>query len=257
MMSAQTSVIFLVLLALLAPPALAGDDPGTAKAIKGLKKELRKIARSPWVAKKHDEIKTILDSLEALGGTDAGLAALEGARVQDEDIRNRVFALAEENHSDDMLKPLGKLLEDKDLRKDSDLKKRVAHAYQVIGNDKAMEPLSEMIRYDEDDAEVVADAAAALATFPNAKIDKRKIAVKKMIDLYESTYNLMKSVRPEDRIQSKIAGKKYRVYGRPLRESLQALTGRQLAQPREWRRWWNDCKKSKDWRKCKSKLDKD
>ena len=95
-----------------------------------------------------------------------------------------------------------------------------------------------------------------LATFPTAPIEKRKTAVKQLINLYESTYNLMKSVRPEDRIQSKIAAKKYRVYGKSLRASLQSLSGQQFSAPKEWRRWWNDCKKSRDWKKCKSKAHK-
>jgi len=41
------------------------------------------------------------------------------------------------------------------------------------------------------------------------------------------------------------------VYGRALRAALQAMTHQQLTQAREWRRWWNDCKKSRDWKTCR------
>jgi hypothetical protein len=248
----------LLLAPALAGPALAGDggaeeisETGRKKAVAGLGKSLGKLAKDPRLARKMDEVKKLIDSLEALGGPDAGLAALKGVGITDEPTRDRLFVLIESAQDKRTLKPLLALLEDKQFRRDADLKRRVAHALAVLADAKAIEPLSDLIRYDED-AEVVAEAADALAVFAGAAIEKKRIGVRRMVDLYGSTYNLMKSVRVEDKLQVKRAAERWKVYARSLRGSLQALTGRQLTKPQEWRRWWNDCKKSKDWSKCSS-----
>jgi aminopeptidase N len=227
------------------------SESARKKAISGLGKSLGKLARDPRLARKMDEVTKIIDSLEALGGPEAGLAALKGVGITDEATRERLFVLLETVQDKRALKPLLALLENKQFRRDPDLKRRVAHALAVLADDKAIEPLSDLIRYDED-AEVVAEAADALAVFATATVEKKRIGVRRMVDLYGSTYNLMKSVRVEDKLQVKRAAQRWKVYARSLRGSLQAMTGRQLTKPQEWRRWWNDCKKSKDWSKCSS-----
>ena len=246
---------------LLLAPTLGGtalaDDVGAEeiseaarkKAISGLGKSLAKLAKDPRLERKMDQVRKILDSLETLGGPEAGLAALKGVGITDEATRDRLFALIEGAEDKRTLKPLLALLENKHFRRDADLKRRVAHALAVLADPKAIEPLSDLIRYDQD-AEVVAEAADALSVFSGAAIPKKRIGVRRMVDLYESTYNLMKSVRVEDKLQVKNAARRWKVYARSIRASLQALTGRQLTKPQEWRRWWNDCKKSKDWSKC-------
>ncbi len=230
-------------------PAEEISEAARKKAITGLGKSLGKLAKDPRLERKMDQVTKIVDSLEALGGPEAGLAALKGVGITDEATRDRLFTLLETVQDKRALKPLLALLENKQFRRDADLKRRVAHALAVLANPKAIEPLSELIRYDQD-AEVVAEAADALAVFVGATIEKKRIGVRRMVDLYESTYNLMKSVRVEDKLQVKNAARRWKVYARSIRGALQALTGRQLTKPQEWRRWWNDCKKSKDWSKC-------
>lgn len=242
----------------LGPAQTASADAeadATRRTIAGLGKRLRKLARSPHVLKKLDEVNTILDALAVHASPAAGLEALGGAAIPDEKVRARIFAFAEENHDKKMLKPLIGLLEHKDTRRDVPLKRLIVHALSVLADPIALEPLGDLIGFDED-AELVADVCAALGVFAGAKIEKRKPVVKALVDLYGYTYNLKQSIRPEDKILTKIASKRWRVYSVPMRTALQTLTGKQWTRSHEWRRWWNDCKKAKDWSKCKSKLDK-
>ena len=69
-----------------------------------------------------------------------------------------------------------------------------------------------------------------------------------MVDVYTATWNLMMSMRPEDKVIAATMKKKWKVYGRSVRAALQALTGEQtLTRPQEWREWWNANKKRTDW----------
>ena len=249
-----------ILLAAPQPPAAAGEDdkgkeekPAVTEAarrsaIRGLRSKVRKLATSAWREKKTPELLEALDALEVLGGTEAGRAAMGAIPHPDPKVRDKAFALIEREHDASFVKPLVQVLEDKDMRRDADAKRRIAHALSVIADPKAIEPLSDLIRFDED-PEVVAEAADALTTFASVKVAERKPAVKRLVDLYESTWNLKESVRQghKDKVMKKEAQERYEVYGKPLRHALQALTGVQLTRPAEWRRWWNDNKKRGKW----------
>ena len=241
-------------LALLAGPAWTADDPAPApretarkKAIKGLKSKIRRIARSPWAAKKRTEVLKFIDSLKALGGYEAGLAALEAVRDDGKDVRDAAFDVIESNHHPKLVAPLAKWLDNKDFRRDADLQIRIAHALAVMADAKAIEPLVTLIRTDID-AKVVDEAARALATYAAQPTNKKRDCVRRLLGVYATTYNLMMSMRPEDKIQKKVMGERYKVYGKTVRNALQALTGQQLSRPQEWRQWWNKNKKAKNWK---------
>lgn len=260
----STFPALVLLLALLvaapAPRAEAAEDPDKGKeapaateaarknAIKGLGSKIRKLARSPRPEKKQAELMKHLEALAALGGTEAGRAAMGALPHPAEEVRDAAFAIVEREHDKSFLKPLVQMLEDKRYRRDTDAKRRIAHALAVVAEPGAIEPLSDLIRFDED-PEVVAEAADALASFASAKVPQRKPAVKRMVDLYESTWNLKESVRQDhkDKVLKKEAMDRYKVYGKPLRHALQSLTGVQLTRPAEWRRWWNSNKKRTKW----------
>ena len=173
---------------------------------------------------------------------------MEAIPNADRAVRDAAFDLIEREHNKSFLKPLVLLLEDKDYRRDPDAKRRVVHALSVVAEPGAIEPLADLIRFDED-PEVVAEAADALAGFASVKVPLRKPAVRRLVDLYESTWNLKESVRtePKDKILKREAEDRYKVYGRSLRHALQALTEVQLTRPAEWRRWWNSNKKRDKW----------
>ena len=239
-----------------APSAAAEGDAAAERArkakLKTLKKKIRKLANSPYRLKpeKIEQLKTQLESVAALGGPEAGLASLEALAHPDLEIRDLAMGTVEREHDKSFVKPLVKCLEDKRFRRDADAKRRIAHALAVVADKSAIEPLTSLIRFDED-PEVVAEAADALAGYAAAPLALRKPAVKRLVDLYESTWNLKESVKTEqkDKILRREATEKYKVYGKSLRYTLQTLTGVQLTRPHEWRRWWNDNKKKKKWSK--------
>ena len=228
----------------------AATERGRKNAVKGLRSKLRKLARSPYAHKPEKKAQFLkdLEALSALGGVEAGRAALEVLPHTDKDVRDAAFEIVEREHDKALLKPIVELLESKGLRRDADAKRRLAHALSVISDPGAIVPLSDLIRFDED-AEVVAEAADALAGFTTAKLELRKIAVKRLLDLYDSTWNLKESVKTDkrDKILRRKATARYKVYGKSLRFALQALAGVQLTRPQEWRRWWNENKKKKKW----------
>jgi HEAT repeat protein len=259
--SIRRPLFLLTLMLLLSAPAGAacaaeGDiatDRARKSAVKGLKKKIRKLANSPYREKpgKKAEIIKHLEAVSALGGVEAGLAALEALHHPDKEIRDTAMGIVEREHDKAQLKPLIALLEDdKKLRKDADARRRIAHALSVVADPGAVEPLADLIRFDED-PEVVAEAADALAGYAAAPLAKRKEAVRRLVDLYESTWNLKESVKTgqRDKILRKEAQKKYKVYGKSLRYALQSLVGIQLTRPQEWREWWNENKKKNKWKR--------
>jgi hypothetical protein len=215
-------------------------------AIRGIRSKLRKLTASPYALKKKDEILKNLEALGALGGKEAGAAALAAVRLNEATVRDAAFELVEREHDKVLVKPLAALLEDKRYRRDADVRRRIAHALSVMADPSCIAPLATLIRFGED-AEVVAQAADALAGYGRAPQKLRRDAVKRLIDLYSGTWNYKESVRPADKVISKIATARYKVYGKSLRFALQALTGTQLRRPHEWRKWWNVNKKNKKW----------
>ncbi|MDJ0522323.1 MAG: HEAT repeat domain-containing protein [Planctomycetota bacterium] len=257
------TAILLALLFAAPPEALAKDDPAAKKpalkeagrknAIKGLRSKVRKASRSPYAMKKKPEVLKHLEALAALGGKEAGRAAMEAVRHPDAEVRDRAFDLIEREHDKSFTKPLAAMLEDKAFRRDFDARRRIAHALAVVADPDAVEPLASLIRFDED-SEVVAEAADALAGYATAPLKVRKPAVKRLVDLYSSVWNLKESVKTDhkDKIMKKEAQARYKVYGKSLRHALQSLTGRQLTRPKEWRQWWNENKKKKSWKRGKT-----
>lgn len=213
--------------------------------IKGLRKDLRKWAQGPYAVEHKADILKALDALGTLGGLESARAALEAVRMDDKDVRDRAFALVDRLHDKALIEPLAEFIDDKDTRRDFDLHQRVARSLTVTAHASAIEPLTRLIASEEE--QVVAAAADGLATFAEAKVELKREAVQRMIDLYESTWNLMNSVRPEDQKGAKVAARKWEVFGKPLRQALQALALQQLSRPKDWRRWWNDHKKDPKW----------
>lgn len=232
-------------------PAWAEDPPNPAmeeaKAaqVKELRRDLRKWAQGPYAADHKDDILKALAALTSVDGVEAAKAALDAVFMPDVDVRDKAFALVERVHDRALVEPLAALIEHKDLRRDFDLHRRIAHALTVTAHVSALEPLTGLIA--SEDAHVVAQAADGLATFAEAKVEQKREAVQRLIDLYESTRNVMDSVRPEDKVAAKIAHEKWEVFGASLRQALQALTQQQLTRPKDWRRWWNDHKKDAKW----------
>jgi hypothetical protein len=243
-----TALLALLLVVAGAATGLAqGEDAAQVarlEAVRGLARQLRKAARALRPDK--PEILTLLDALDALRGHEAAQAALEGVALTDAEIRERIFALVDREHGPELVEPLSGVLSAKQHRRDADLRRRVARSLGVAGAPAAVAPLTTLIRTDED-AGVVAAAADALATYAAAPLGARKEAVRTLIDVYESTWNLSLSIHPEDKVIATVMKERWRIYGSAVRHALQALTGQTLTRPQEWRWWWNKNKKRTDW----------
>jgi len=228
------------------PPPPAVNEVARREAIERLGKSLRKDASSPRAEKLREEIVKDLEALEALDGADAARAALEALAFDDDAVEKRVLAYVETVHDASLVKPLAALLEHKDYRRRFRLHAGIAHAFAVIAAPTAIEPLTELIG--SEDPKVVAAAADALGGFKQVPHAKRLEPVRRMIDRFESCWNLKESRRPEDRIATDKAKDEWEVYGAALRKALQALTGQsQLTKPKQFRDWWNDHKKDTNW----------
>jgi hypothetical protein len=226
------------------PPTL--NETARKEALEGLGKDLRRLCASPRAEKKREEIDKTIDSVIALGGADGAKTLLDALVWDDEATEKRVLEFVETVHEKSLVKPLAAVLDDKENRRRFRLHSLVAHALSVIADPSAIPALTELV--DSEDATVIAAAGDALAVFKQAPHAKRVDAVRRMIDRYESTWNLKESRRPEDRIATDEAKKDWEVFGASLRKALQALTGQaQLSRPKQFRDWWNDNKKATNW----------
>src|SRR5262245_4673638 len=233
-------------------PARAEDPPASAEeiakrgSIERLEKDVHRWATGPWAAQKKEEIRKAVESLGALGGTMAAKAAIGALAFDDDDVEKDVMKVVEADHGKALVTPLSALLEGKDTRRRFRLHALIAHALGVIADTAALEPLTDLLR--SEDAAVVAATADALATFRGAPHAKRVEPVKRMIDLFETTWNNKESIRPEDKLRREQAKTDWEVFGQALRKSLQALTGQaQPSRPRQFRDWWNDHKHESNW----------
>jgi hypothetical protein len=237
--------------AVLAPAARAADAPSAAEqarreAIERIEREIRKAVRSPRAAEKKDEVRKHLESLAALGGEDAAKAALEAIPLDDPEVEADALRLVETVRSKALVGPLAALIDHRDTRRRFRLHAGVAHALAVIGAHEGIEPLTALLG--SEDAKVVAAAADALATFRGAPHAKRVEPVRRMVDLYERTWNLKESFKPDLKVARARAREDWEAYGDALLKSLHALTGQtDLFRPADFRQWWNDHKRDSDW----------
>jgi len=231
-----------------APAARAEGVPDAVRRaqIKKLGRTLAKKTRSPRAAKYKAEILDLIEALQVLGGPDAAQASLRGVSMDDATVRDKIFDLVEKEHAPTLVAPLAALLDAKPFRRDFDLRKRIARALAVMADFQAVTPLGGLVRTDED-ANVVAVAAGSLATYAEAPLVLRKDAVKRLIDTYTTTYNLMLSMKPDQKVIAGVMQKRWKIYARPIRVALQALTAQQITRPQAWRTWWNKNKKKRDW----------
>jgi hypothetical protein len=214
--------------------------------IERLGKELRRLATSPRAEKERKDIDAALDALVILRGADAAKASLEALAFDDEATERKVFDLVETVRDKGLVKPLGVLVEAKDTRRRFRLHERIAHALAAIADPAGLEPLTVLVGSEE--PRVVGAAADALVAFKQAPHAKRVEPVRQLLEVYESTWNLKESRRPEDRIRRDEARDHWEIYGMRVRVALQVLTGQgHLTKAKEFRDWWNDHKKATNW----------
>lgn len=228
-----------------ATDAPAGAEEARKEAVDRLRRDLRRMATGPYAAPKKDEILKDLEALAVLAGPDAARAALEALAFDDADVETQVFSLVETARDPSLVAPLSAFVEHKDYRRRFPLHVRIAHALAVIGDVAGIETLTTLIG--SEDPRVVAAAADALVPFKSAPQSKRREPVRRMILVFESTWNRKEGLKTPPPVRDE-AIRNWEVYGAALRRALQALTGQTgLSWPRQFRDWWNDHKKDTDW----------
>jgi hypothetical protein len=251
-MSALRPLCLLFAAALWAAPRAFAEEPASAEetakkeSIEKIERELKKKASSPRADKHKEDIAKALESLKVLGGPAAAKAALAALAFDDEESEKAAFEVVEAAKSKVLIAPLAAIIEDKDTRRRFRLHALVAHAFGVIRDPACLEPLAGLVQ--SENPQVVAAAADALVLYKGAPHAKRLEPVRRMIDLFDTTWNLKESVRPEDKVARDTARGDWDVFSAALRKALQELTGQaNLTRPRQFREWWNDHKKDANW----------
>ncbi|MFQ5844653.1 MAG: HEAT repeat domain-containing protein [Planctomycetota bacterium] len=136
-----------------------------------------------------------------------------------------------------------RLLDHRPLKGDPRVRIGVCRAIEGSADPAAVKELVKLMRDNEDP--VVAAAARAAGAYRYAREPVRKELFKTILDIYEATWNLKNSVKPELKIQKARAEKKWAVVAKPMRKSLELLSNTTQRYPPAWRHWWNKNKKRK------------
>ncbi|MHC4934209.1 MAG: hypothetical protein ACYTGV_18710 [Planctomycetota bacterium] len=140
-------------------------------------------------------------------------------------------------------KQLKLLLKTAPYRKDKNVRIGVCRALSGSADPAGVESLVDSLR-DREDA-VIAAAAEAAGAYRYAKDSIRKELFKKILDIYESAWNLKNSVNPDLRVERARAERKWAIIEIPMEKSLQLLSNVTMDDPPKWRRWWNKNKKAR------------
>jgi HEAT repeat protein len=140
-------------------------------------------------------------------------------------------------------KQLMLLLKTAPYRKDKNIRIGVCRALSGSADPAGVDALIDSLR-DREDA-VIAEAAAAAGAYRYAKDSIRKELFKKILDVYESAWNLKNSVNPDLRVERARAERKWAIIEVSMEKSLQLLSNVTMDDPPKWRRWWNKNKKKR------------
>ena len=135
------------------------------------------------------------------------------------------------------------LLKTSPYKKDKNIRIGVCRALSGSADPAGVDALIDRLRDKED--EVIAAAAKAAGAYRYSKDSVRKELFKKILDVYESTWNLKNTIKPELRVEKARAERKWEIIELDMEKSLQLLSNVTMDDPPEWRRWWNKNKKSR------------
>lgn len=136
-----------------------------------------------------------------------------------------------------------RLLDHSTLREIEAVRTGVCRAFQGSADPDGAEALLDLLRDRED--RVIAAAAEAMGAYRYAKEPLRKELFKAILDIYEGSWNLKNSVRPELKTEKKRAERRWEVVESAMERSLQLLSNVTQPDPPSWRRWWNKNKKNR------------
>ena len=117
--------------------------------------------------------------------------------------------------------------------KNDPLRTAMAEALGRCGDEKALDPLLDMAS--DKAPEVAAAAVKACGACPKVKPDKRRAAVKKLVDLYGKVTDDAAGKAPETPQM-----KMYEAVRPAMNETLKALTGEALDSAAAYKAWWQE-----------------
>jgi hypothetical protein len=118
----------------------------------------------------------------------------------------------------------------KKSKRDVPLCRAIAEVFGACGDKLALKPLLKMM-YDKRPS-VAATAVASCASYANVKQDKRKAAVKTMVDRYIKVYGDAAGKEPET-----VQAEMYQALKPAMNATLRAFTGQELDSAAAWKAW--------------------
>jgi hypothetical protein len=191
---------------------------------------------------------SILKEIGTLKGNDAEALAVaklvRDSKVQKEPaVLEECFLALKGIGSRKVTPALLKLLDHSTLKEVEAVRIGVCRAFEGSKDPDGAEAIRDMFHDRED--RVIAAAAEAAGAYRHAKESIRKDLFKGILDVYESTWNLKNSVKPELKTEKRRAERKWEVIEAAAERSLQLLSNETQPDPPSWRRWWNKNKKDR------------
>lgn len=190
----------------------------------------------------------ILKEIGTLKGNDAEALAVaklvrEPKVLKEPDVLDECFLALKGIASRKVTPALQRLLDHSTLKDIDAIRIGVCRAFQGSADPAGAEALLDLLHDRED--RVIAAAVEAAGAYRSSKESLRKDLFKGVLDVYESTWNLKNSVKPELKTEKRRAERKWEVIETAAEKSLQLLSNETQPDPPSWRRWWNKNKKDR------------
>jgi HEAT repeat protein len=190
----------------------------------------------------------LLKEIGTLKGNDVEAVALvklvrEPAVLKQPEVVEECFLALKGIGSKKATPGLLRLLDHSTLKDVEAIRIGVCRAFQGSADPDGAEALEGLLHDRED--RVIAAAAEAAGAYRYAKEPLRKDMFKAVLDVYESTWNMKNSVKPELKTEKRRAERKWEIIEAAAERSLQLLSNQTQPDPPSWRRWWNKNKKDR------------
>ena len=129
------------------------------------------------------------------------------------------------------------------LKKDPRVRMGILIALSGSADPKAVDEITDRMR-DPDD-HVVGAAVEAAGAYRYASVAIRKELFKSVVGVYEPTWNMKESIKPDQKTQRQRAERKWEIIAKPSERSLRLLSNTTQEDPPAWRRWWNKNKRKR------------
>ncbi len=129
------------------------------------------------------------------------------------------------------------------LKKDPRIRKGICVALGGSADPKAVDELTDRMRDPNDHVIGAAIEAAGAYLYSSEAI--RKEMFKAVVGVYEPTWNMKESIKPDEKMKRQRAERKWEIIAKPSERSLRLLSNTTQEDPPAWRRWWNKNKRRK------------